>query len=209
MTRIAFLLLALFAFGCADGVIRGDDDDATPEPTPEPIPDPLFDGLEGTVVYDMVYTENDVVLGQECLERYTMSGVDASANAPAELAELQEECPNCQELLSVFFTTVEDECVGGAGMPADNRMSFDRLTQEGSVILWWKANDTWFELAAGVLDYDETTVVYDNPDAGGFGPWGGNVTTQDPCRVWAPCRWDGVYTIEADLGSLPHPDELE
>jgi hypothetical protein len=204
------LLCALLAAGCGDGIIAGEDETLTPEPTPEPHPDAVFDGIEGTITYDIAYTEGSAVdeVGT-CSEVYSMSGVNASENAPGELAELQELCPNCTELLSVFFTTEADECVGGAGMPADNRLSFDRVTQEGSAILWWKADDDWFELSAGDLDYDLTTIVYDNPDDGGWGPWGGNVTTDDPCRFVAPCRWDGVYTVQADLGSNTHPDDVE
>lgn len=210
MTRIALLFAAsLLALGCGDNIIADDDDAATPEPTPEPHPDPVFDSVEGTVTYDITYTEGAAAeeIGT-CTEIYSMSGVDASANAPAELAELQEVCPGCSELLSVFFTTVQDDCPGGAGMPADNRMSFDRATVDGEVTLWWKADGDWFELSSGELDYDLTTIVYDNPDAGGWGPWGGNVTNDDPCRFIAPCRWDGVYTIEADLGSNDHPDDV-
>ena len=211
MKCFSLLLLsgASLLIACPAAVVLDDDDDDA-APTPEPVPDPVFDIVEGSVAYEMTYTEGAAVaeLG-ECTERYIMSGVDASENAPAELAALQEVCVNCTELLSVFFTEVEDECPGGAGMPADNRMSFDRLTTEGSVTLWWKAEGEWFELASGALDYDETSILYDNPDVGGWGPWGGNVTNEEPCRLIAPCRWDGLYTIEADLGSLPHPDDAE
>ncbi len=204
--RLLLLLLVALATGCSAGAIITDDDD-TSEPTPEPHPDPVFDGIEGTLTYDITYTEGGAAeeIG-ECTETYSMSGVDASENAPDELAELQESCPECTELLSVFFTTVEDSCPGGAGMPDDNRMAFDRVTQEGFAILWWRAGDDWFELSAGELDYDETTIVYDNPDSGGWGPWGGNVTTDgESCTFIQPCRWDGVYTIVADLGSNDPP----
>ncbi len=207
--RSPLLLIAALSFapaGCADGIIGVDDDDDVPGDDDDAAETPLFDQASGTVEYAMSY--NDGALeGEECVETYGLSSVDATEQATTELARLQEACPGCGALFQGFFNDIDVECAGGPDLPEDNFLSFD-LTVEGVATMWWKADGDWIELGSGTIDFDEVVIEVEDPDTGGWGGWGGNSTNDDPCAGFGNrCRWDGLYINHLDLGSTDRPEE--
>jgi hypothetical protein len=206
-----FLFIASLAVGltgCPDGIIGVDDDDSggTVDDDDAAGDEALFDQVEGTVEYVMSYTEG-ALEAEECTELYSLSGIDATAQATQELGRLQEACAACDVLFQGFFNAVDTDCAGGPDLPEENFLAFD-LSSEGSATMWWKADGDWTALGTSALDFDMVVIEVEDPDENGWGGWGGNSTSEEPCSGGGNrCRWDGLYVNTLDLGSTDRPEE--
>jgi hypothetical protein len=208
LRRSLLLTLVAALVGCGDSIIGGDDDDSGGDDD-DAVDGPLFDQVTGSVEYRMTYTDGTLE-GDTCTEFYGLTSVDATAQATVEYERLLDACSDCVTLFQGFFNAVDTDCTGGPDLPETNFLAFDLLTQEGTAILWWKADDgEWGELGSGVIDFDEVEIEVEDPDSGGgWGGWGGgNSTTEEPCNGFGNrCRWDGLYINSYDLGSTDRPE---
>lgn len=204
--RSALLLFALLA-ACGGNLNVGDDDD-TPDPTPTPephlpdeVPPAWVDALAGSVTYERSYTSG-VLAGQVCTEQFTLDGANITGIEP-------DPCKNCDVLYSMFMTQVDGtDCAGGDDLLDEGRIGFLFDFDQDTATLWyWNEGlfgwgEGWSEVAPGELVVNETDlrleigIDWADPNNGSFG----NSTSEGDCEFLDPCRFDGQYRFDFQLG---------